>query len=170
MTNKRVEPSISLVSFSCPHCGALADQLWYDIYAVKIDDHCTPFRPDEKLLEIMRKEEDDDRIPAQMRESHIRYVERALSGEVFFEPSKKSLYGEPEVTNLSISRCFSCKALSAWVYDRVVHPPLRTRGKRGRGQEGSGLAVMHFVSVRCCQANTPALQARRPNRIIRTRH
>jgi hypothetical protein len=33
MTPKYVAPSISANSFSCPHCGTLAHQTWFKLYA-----------------------------------------------------------------------------------------------------------------------------------------
>jgi hypothetical protein len=64
MNNKVVPPSISSVSFSCPHCGAHADQTWYDVFAVPIEKHGTPFRPDQKFLEVFK---DDKGIPEEPR-------------------------------------------------------------------------------------------------------
>src|ERR1700716_1445118 len=122
MNNKAVPPSISSVSFSCPHCGAHADQTWYDIYAVPVEKHGTPFRADETFLEILRR---DKNLPEEVRDGHIGYTQRSLRGEVFFEHNEKSHYREPDVVNLSISCCYSCEKLSVWVHDRVLHPPVR---------------------------------------------
>jgi hypothetical protein len=33
MPQKFVAPTTTAKSFSCPHCGALADQRWFKIYA-----------------------------------------------------------------------------------------------------------------------------------------
>jgi hypothetical protein len=122
MTEKRIEPSISAVAFSCPHCGALADQTWFDLYADAVADHGTPFRPDQQMIEVFKQESE---VPADLRKNHIRYVERAMSGEVFFEAMNKTLYNRPEVVNLTISRCYSCEALTVWLHDSVLHPPSR---------------------------------------------
>jgi hypothetical protein len=119
---KRVEPSISSVSFNCPHCEALAHQHWYNTCASPIEKNGTPFRADLDFIEVIKK---DKNFPEDHRESQIEFVQRCVRGEVFLESTQKSRYGDPDVINLSISRCYSCKALSVWIHEKVVHPPLR---------------------------------------------
>jgi hypothetical protein len=122
MTGKPVPPDVSLVAFSCPHCGAFADQFWYNTHAVRIDDHNPPFRMTAEFAEELAN---DQAIPVAVRDRFIEVNKRALAGEVFFESSKETLYGRPSITNLSLSICHSCDRVSVWVHNRVVHPPIR---------------------------------------------
>lgn len=122
MNSKVVPPSISSVSFSCAHCGAHADQTWYDVYAVQIEKHGTPLMADEGFIEVLNH---DKSIPDEIRDRHVTYVQRILRGEVFFEHNEKSHYCEPDIANVSISRCYSCEKLSVWIHDRILHPPQR---------------------------------------------
>ncbi len=123
MTGKPVPPDVSLVAFSCPHCGAFADQYWYDTHAVAIADHGTPFRMTSEDAALFAK---DRAAPEAMRERFNEFNARSVAGEVFFEGNKESLYAKPSVINLSLSLCHSCNKLSVWVHNRVVHPPVRT--------------------------------------------
>jgi hypothetical protein len=123
MTDRIVPPSISAVSFNCPHCGALADQVWYDLYAVRISNHGVPQRADEKLIELLQS---DTSLPTDVRQRWVNDARRGMRGEVFFSPSEDSHYKEPDVVNISLSNCYSCKQLSVWIHDRVLYPPLRT--------------------------------------------
>jgi len=42
MAPKHVPPAIDLKAFSCPHCGALADQTWYTALASRTKDGTSP--------------------------------------------------------------------------------------------------------------------------------
>jgi len=123
MSGKPVPPSISSVAFSCPHCGAFADQFWYDTYAVAVRDHGTPFRMTAAEAAVFAK---DAAIPDAARESIRESNARLVAGEVFFEHNENSQYRAPSAENLSLSLCHSCRKLSVWVHDGVVHPPVRT--------------------------------------------
>jgi hypothetical protein len=122
MSAKHVPPSISSVSFSCPHCGAHAHQTWYKACAKRIADNSTPDRPDVEQLELVRN---DDKLPVEMREKLSIYFERCIGGEVFLGDRDNAVYKEQSLENVSVSGCYSCKRLAVWINDRVVYPPLR---------------------------------------------
>lgn len=123
MPAKTVPPSISETSFNCPHCGALAHQVWHDVYAVRIPKNETPSRYDSNNIADVRA---DCTVPAEIRQSLLEFLERAARGDVLLESSSKGHYQEPQVINLNISHCYNCKHLSVWVHDRLLHPPRRT--------------------------------------------
>jgi len=53
---KYVPPTITAKSFSCPHCGAHADQTWYETYANTIqNDSCTPQLMTKEHLELWKQ-------------------------------------------------------------------------------------------------------------------
>jgi hypothetical protein len=117
MTTNRVEPSIDLVSFSCPYCGALAHQTWFNAYAVKLEQ--TPFQFDPASLQGYLN---DPQISREQKNRMVEYSGRITSGDVFLDPSKEDHYSKPVIQNLFISRCFSCEADAVWIHNRVVHP------------------------------------------------
>src|SRR6185503_11880564 len=117
MTDRVVPPSISAVSFNCPYCGALADQTWFDVYAVRVDKHGAPFRADEKTIKLLEAEKS---LPADVRQRYIDETRRTVRGEVYFSHRDTSHYKQPEVINLSLSMCYSCKQLSIWIHDKVL--------------------------------------------------
>jgi len=121
MTSKHVPPSIASVSFSCPHCGAHAHQKWYQTYAKSIGDNGTPHRPTSDLLHWARF--DSDASP-QVRARIAADIERSMRGEVFIGVPD-DVYKPGELTNVTVSSCYSCDRLSVWINDHVVYPPLR---------------------------------------------
>src|SRR5580692_11061687 len=106
MSGKPVPPSISSVAFSCPHCGAFADQFWYNTYAVSIREHGTPYRMTAAEAEVFAK---DSAIPIAARERFNETNARMVAGEVLFESNENSQYRAPSVLNLSLSVCHSCR-------------------------------------------------------------
>lgn len=124
MAKAPVHPEIDLVSFSCPHCGALAHQTWYDIYADRIEEG-PPLRAHAAFLEVVKK---DPNVSADIRENIARDVERRLRGEVFLVGTQKTLYGRPSLENVSVSVCYSCEKLALWVHDHVVYPAVADAG------------------------------------------
>jgi hypothetical protein len=121
MAGKSAPPSIASVAFSCPHCGAFADQFWHAVYAAAIRDHGLPFMVDAAMAKALAS---DQNIPADARWRLQQSNTRAMAGEVFFDGKNESHYSVP-VTNLALSECYSCRKLSVWVYDGVAHPPTR---------------------------------------------
>jgi Domain of unknown function (DUF4145) len=120
MNTRRVEPALNLVSFSCPHCGALAHQTWYDVFGEKLEE--TPTPTDElPFLELMR----DPQIPTSQKQRMIEWDLRIKTGEVFLEPCKDDHLGIPQIQNLFVSRCYSCDRIAVWNHDRVVYPRLQ---------------------------------------------
>jgi hypothetical protein len=121
MTPKHVPPSITSVSFSCPHCGAHAHQDWYKSYAKQIAENETPHLADDELLDWARN---DKNISAASRGDLVDYVERSIRGEVFLGDGE-DIYKPRLLVNVSLSKCYSCARLSMWINDHVVDPPLR---------------------------------------------
>jgi hypothetical protein len=124
MSPKPVPPSIDSVSFSCPHCGAHADQYWYDLLADAVDKHGTPTRLGQFEIDHFSNPVIERSNP-ELAQKIMDIARRTMSGEVFFQASDETYYRIPQVTNLSLSQCYSCKGLSVWVYDKVEHPPIR---------------------------------------------
>jgi hypothetical protein len=125
---KPIPPSIDSVSFSCPHCGAHADQTWFELGAKEFGDHQTPFRFD--IDELHRWQSDKTKVKSpEVIDSFTAFAMRTNCGEVFFsELTREGLFCANRVVNLSLSRCYSCKRLSVWVDRRVVYPIIMSDG------------------------------------------
>jgi hypothetical protein len=120
---KPVPPSTESISFSCPHCGAHADQFWFNLHAKEIDDHGVPFRFD--TAEFAKFKVRDKNLPkdAEGDKYFEEVAQRTENGDVFFQGiSNQGVYGSSSVVNLQISRCYSCKNLSVWIDRRVAYP------------------------------------------------
>jgi hypothetical protein len=124
MGKQHIEPSIDLVSFSCPHCGALAHQTWFDVYADRIEEGAPHRETRLSLAGVLT----DPTIQVEMRERLRAYFERLLRGEVFLEKNEKSLYGLASLENVWVSRCYSCEQEALWVADHVVYPSIAAAG------------------------------------------
>jgi hypothetical protein len=129
---KPVTPSIDSVSFSCPNCGAHADQFWFDLHAKRIEDHQPPFRFNLAALgRFMSEQHRSEGSVEKFRQIAI----RTENGELFFldeldsdSQDSKALYGAHQVENLALSRCYSCDAFTVWVARSIVHPVIDSDG------------------------------------------
>lgn len=117
MSGKAITPTLGAKSFTCPHCGAVAHQTWYSLYRDGYDKDNHPWTPDPDTIERIKKEKD---LPG--KEDLIRFFERKLTKEVFFEIHENTSYLRGEVINLYLSTCFSCERVAVWIADRLVHP------------------------------------------------
>ncbi|MEE4373657.1 DUF4145 domain-containing protein [Pseudomonas alliivorans] len=117
---KQITPSIAATAFSCPYCGAFANQTWCSLLSeAKPLDHPTPFivgpggSADLDLSEVDNEEE---------RRILVEWADKMATGMVLLE----DLHSRPgplkRIENLNLSTCFNCKKHAIWVYDRIVHP------------------------------------------------
>ncbi len=126
--SKHVQPSISSKSFSCPRCGAHADQSWYEVFAHQISDE--PYIPrlvtDETVLRI-KKELETERRPAQIEilKSILLRFKGLATGIPVLDQISSGKYVSYTLENIHVSECYSCKAISIWHYDKILYPPSR---------------------------------------------
>jgi hypothetical protein len=117
---KFVPPSISETAFNCPHCGALAKQFWYSLRADQKDEKSpTPIIVSEN---DGRDWEFKDLEDKELREKLVSWAKEMAKGQPFFESEKDGNYSFQRVHNVSISRCFNCKDISLWIYDKLIYP------------------------------------------------
>ncbi len=132
MTKKHISPSVQLQSFNCPHCGALAHQYWYRLYARESHsnklDIWYPSRYEQRVKEESKKNRD------KLSKESMDVIRKKSEGKVFFTPDPYKPYRNtgctiPDIStsytlhNVFISECHSCKELSLWMHDKLIYPP-----------------------------------------------
>jgi hypothetical protein len=123
MVAKHVEPAIDLESFSCPHCGALAQQTWIRLFGKVIPDNGTPFRPDDDWIDDLEKKASIEPLERKKNtKALITFSQRVMAGELYFDPILAELERLPVLANAHVSRCFACKKHTIWVCEDYVFP------------------------------------------------
>ena len=119
MTDEYLEPAIDSRRFSCPHCGVLAQQSWFNLYADPINSPSgVPLRLDETGLQQLR---DNPMFTEAVRRQKVDYWERVTGGEVFLDrwaPCQSDIF----LTNTAVSGCHSCGQPAIWLRDRIIFP------------------------------------------------
>lgn len=109
------QPSLGAMSFNCPHCGALAHQTWFECYANAASKR--PSVQDMQAIYIYAST-----LEHEKRNELFRQSSRIAAGFVNLGNQHQSTSKRYTVDNLYLSRCFSCKDFSVWLYDKVVFP------------------------------------------------
>jgi len=119
---KMVTPAVDKQSFTCPHCGAMAHQDWYEVFASSINrdgDKLPLFYKSELVDEIEKRltgrDEDQDVL------NSITLARRAIVGEIFIWGSEDSNWSQG-VQNVHLSKCFSCKKFTVWLAGKQSWP------------------------------------------------
>ena len=121
---KFVPPTISLKSFNCPTCGALAKQFWFF-------PHLDPLQKDEvprvfvdedvmKFAEQAKKGGDEDE-----RKEHARVIallKTVVKGAPVIERRRESESCYYNLLNVSVSQCYNCDAPAIWIRDHLAWP------------------------------------------------
>lgn len=119
MAAKVVHPTLGAKSFSCPHCGALADQTWYKVYVYAYNKEQAPSLPDQQIISRIENE----KAPSDVKEHWLQYFTKVLAKEVFLDhDTAHPTYLTISVPTLSLSECFSCGAMALWLTDTLLHP------------------------------------------------
>jgi len=118
-SSKIVLPSIRETAFCCPHCDVLTTQHWYDLLADQTEDDKPPYIPTASHRAHI---ETDSTMDAKERKAMLEFIDRRLSGMVYFDSSDSGKYGNLPVVNLHLSKCYNCKKIAVWVFDRLVFP------------------------------------------------
>ena len=120
MQSKYVPPSVKESAFSCPHCGALTTQYWFDLHADGRKDNSPPTiwnkEDDEyKKIEQQASREDECKVIFE----HIK--KRAL-GQAILERDSSGSYIYNHIINGCVTKCYHCKQLAFWLYDKMIWP------------------------------------------------
>ncbi len=111
-------PSIETNSFNCPHCGAHADQSWYKLYATDLG-HKTPNILDESAIRMFSENPD---MPDDLKEDQIDWIRERMKGFVHIDKLSNGQFVNWSIDNLSLSKCYTCKKIAIWVYDKLMFP------------------------------------------------
>lgn len=126
MSRAPVPPSLGANSFSCPHCGAHADQHWFKVFADSYRNDrmpmvCTSDVIDGLKKKLKKKQEDEEEDDRDNKSQH-EFIERFEKNELTYFVNPRSSNSVWEMVNLSLSRCHSCKGFTIWVKDGIIYP------------------------------------------------
>lgn len=119
MNPKRIEPSIEKVSFSCPHCEALAHQTWYAAVGYRIVENGKQVPPVPDAAVALARA-----LSALNPQAGTATAISLLSQVQLGQEVNQSFSGSP-AQNLYMSRCYACGKATVWVGERIVYPPAR---------------------------------------------
>lgn len=115
-------PSVELRSFVCPHCGAYANQRWFEVEATGIEGR-PPLFPTEAQVQAMEAGAANirDELRRYEHENLAHHMRRRWSGHVYRYPYNERV--QWTVVNLFLSECEACDELSVWHRKALVYPP-----------------------------------------------
>lgn len=122
-------PSVKLTSFACPICGAHSAQAWANVSLRPCaGDNPVPniWTPETlEQLEGHAATMRDEKARAPMDEA-IMHLRRMFQGEPFIGKERETIYNAEPLSNVFVSRCYTCGKLSLWLHDRLLYPPAMT--------------------------------------------
>jgi predicted RNA-binding Zn-ribbon protein involved in translation (DUF1610 family) len=123
MPPKTITPSFGASSFACPHCGALANQTWFVVRAERESQERRAWVADDEVYERVKKNAAGlEKEHQQLHQRFLEYVDRARTGAIFLWKMDKSTYDDYELTNVNVSRCFSCGEVTVWRHKAILFP------------------------------------------------
>ena len=127
MAPKQIPPAIDLKSFSCPQCGAIADQIWHNVYAKQTEGGRPPKVWTGDAVEFVRKEikEKFEDSSSEEWQAYIKSRERSATGQPFLYRLDDWTSCNFNLDNISISQCYSCGDISIWKFNSILYPPFR---------------------------------------------
>lgn len=110
--------TIERPAFVCPHCGAMAQQRWFTVFARALADGSAPGRPTGERMDEIRKRHKEDA-------GFIAYLDARASQTPQLAEDDAGL-PKKAVPNVFLSRCIVCTEKSVWLRDRVIWPTSST--------------------------------------------
>jgi hypothetical protein len=119
MSSKPVEPQLGAESFSCPHCGAYAQQYFFKVFVKSYDKGKVPsvLVFDKGLYKGFKGTDDKNED-----ERWLTFLERFEKHSVTYWLDAYGQHVNWELNNVFVSMCHSCDGFAVWVEDRIVYP------------------------------------------------
>jgi Domain of unknown function (DUF4145) len=115
-----ITPSLGSKSFSCPHCGAMAHQTWYQLYVVGYTDDTSPWMPEPGIIDTINRDS-----PGGGGDSLRKYFNTRLSRKPFLNQRDNYINSKQALDNVFVSECYSCDQYSIWVADELIYPNIK---------------------------------------------
>jgi hypothetical protein len=119
MAGKEVAPQLGLDSYSCPHCGALAHQVWFLLY---LDTFERGQKPSVIPLQVVKEFASVTRKDGEAKKLANALLERFEKNEVTFETKDHSSNSRSRMMNMFLSRCHACDGFAVWIKDKLAWP------------------------------------------------
>jgi Domain of unknown function (DUF4145) len=119
MSRAPVPPSLGADSFSCPHCGALAHQHWFN---VALTEQSKAGKPSVLTPEMVQDLQNIIKNDAQNGDATDSFVNRFENNQLTYWITECSAGTHWEMVNMAVSRCHSCDGFAIWVKDRIIFP------------------------------------------------
>src|SRR5690349_1940590 len=111
-----VVPKLGAESFTCPHCGAIAQQSWYELY---IDGFGRGSRPFVFTRELVLALDPSEIREDEAKERVQKFQERFKKNEITYDVHADNSYLNTALVNAYVSLCYSCNAFTFWIKDKI---------------------------------------------------
>ena len=119
MADQTIGPAFNLSRFSCPNCGELAEQAWFNTYANQITSPAgVPLRIAGADLERLSR---NPSFSPEVRQQKVAYWNRVNEGQVFLDrwtPIQSDVF----VAGMELSACHSCLQIAVWLGGEMIYP------------------------------------------------
>lgn len=123
MSRAPITPSLGAKSFSCPYCGALADQHWFKVVPSGYGKDSAPvaLTPDD-VVQLSTRVKSNSKSDEEENKKILDFMNRFDKNEVTYVVRRNSSNSYWEMVNVALSMCHSCDAFTIWVKDGIVFP------------------------------------------------
>lgn len=127
MSSKHVTPAIDRKSFSCPHCGAHADQTWFSVHAYQMGTEsrhphlATIETAAETVRESLKQRQSDPEAAERLKKMATR-LEQQSFGHAILTHRRQSDFATHDLDNVHVTLCYTCRQPTIWLYDKILYP------------------------------------------------
>ncbi|MGB7036150.1 MAG: DUF4145 domain-containing protein [Xanthobacteraceae bacterium] len=117
MSSTPIAPALGEPSFSCPSCGAIAHQTWYDLFIDAREKDKSPWMPAPEILQRIDRD-----FSSEASSSLKEYFKKRLAKKPFSEEIESNKWLNNQLENVYVSECYSCNQYSIWAADELIYP------------------------------------------------